>query len=86
MKKVGDVTEEEKEEIYDMFEKYNALCNLKNIISSHDEMYSKLVFELEKIEKEQNIWWKKKQKKYNWELQNEREWMIDFSSNEIYLV
>lgn len=86
MKKIGDITEEEKEEIYDIFEKYNSVWNLKKIVSQDDVLYDRLISELRNIEAIQNDWWKKAAQKYNWISESDREWMINFFSNEVYLI
>lgn len=86
MKKIGSVTENEKEEIYDIFEKYNSLCNLTKIVSKDDALYDRLILELKNIEEIQNNWWKEKEQQYKWISESDKEWMIDFFSNEVYLI
>lgn len=81
MKIVGKVTEEEKEEILELFEKRIALENLINVIDvSNENMYNKLVSDYGKIMVKFNDWWNNNKIKYDWKDESLR---INFETNEI---
>lgn len=86
MRVVGRVTKEEKDEIYDLFEKYNALCNLRKIVSTDDVLNERLQNELEDAGKKQSDWWNIMAQKYQWDSEPDKNWIINFLSNEICLV
>lgn len=86
MKKlVGQVTEEEKNEILFLFERRNGLSELAQIVKEDDSLYDRLVKDMgQTITKFQN-WWDTTAKKYNWESDPNGNWEIDFNTNEIFL-
>ncbi|PXX74498.1 CXXX repeat peptide modification system protein [Dielma fastidiosa] len=81
MKVVGQVTEEEKNEILELFERKTGLENLVNIIDpTNAVLYDKLVKDYGEITIQFNDWWNTKKKDYNWPDSIMR---IDFKTNEI---
>lgn len=85
MKKVGKVTLKEREEIYCLYEKINALKNLQLIVEI-PELKSKLERDIERIQCESDQWWESKSKGYQWESKENGSWMIDFNTYDIFLV
>ena len=85
MKMVGQVCEEEKNIIFDLYEKRNALVNLKKIIDEKDFLYLKLMKELEHTRQEESKWWEEKAVKYNWESRQGCVWRINFDNNKVFL-
>jgi len=88
MKKlVGQVTEEEKREIQQLFERQNGLNELAKILTAgNDELYEKLVKDMGKTKQNFQAWWDKMSTQYQWESHENGNWKIDFNTNEIYLV
>ena len=76
-KKVGQVTEEEKLTIQQLFERRNGLNELAKIVTSdNDELYEKLVKDLGETGT----------KFQQWESASNGHWEINFSTNDIYLI
>lgn len=88
MKKlVGKVTEEEKNEIQQLFERRNGLNELAKIITSGDEaLYEKLVKDMGETSTRFQNWWTRMAEYYQWERHEKGNWEIDFQTNEIYLI
>lgn len=85
-KKIGQVTEEEKIEIRQLFERRNGLNELAKILTHDDiELYEKLVKDLGETSTKFQSWWDEKAQKYNWERTEKGSWSIDFNTNEIFL-
>lgn len=86
-KVIGKVTEEEKNEIRQLFERRNGLNELAKILTSEDDaLYEKMVRDLGETSVKFQEWWDSKAIKYNWEKVENGSWSIDFSTNKIYLV
>ena len=84
MVRVGKVTVEERDEIRNIYEKINALRNLQLIVEE-ENLYKKVEKDLQNVEKEFDEWWGEKAKKYQWKSKDDASWIIDFSSNDIFL-
>lgn len=87
MKKfVGQVTQDEKNEIQSLFERKNGLNELAKIITEDNTpLYEKLVKDMgETVGNFQN-WWNEMAQKYQWEGQENAHWEIDFNTCEIFL-
>lgn len=87
MKKIGNVSEDEKNVISCLFEKKAALENLLKIIdrSEFSDMYRKLEDDYEKICTKYEQWWADTSEKYNWENCIGGYWSIDFETRDILL-
>ncbi|OSB15023.1 CXXX repeat peptide modification system protein [Clostridium botulinum] len=92
IKKVGMVTEIEKNEILSIFERENALKELKMTLEQNsleflieDALAHKVRSDLENMEKTFQCWWQDKGEKYQWESIENGKWEINFKTNEIYL-
>lgn len=87
MKKlVGQVTEEEKNEIQSLFERRNGLTELARILTSDDkELYERLVKDMGETFTKFQGWWDTKAQKYNWESSPNGHWEINFDTCEIFL-
>lgn len=86
-KKVGRVTERERDEIQALFERRNGLNELAKILTSDNtELYEKLVKDLGKTGSDFQNWWSKMAEKYSWESDEKGHWEIDFDSCIISLV
>lgn len=86
-KKVGQVTEEEKLTIQQLFERRNGLNELAKIVTSdNDELYEKLVKDLGETGTKFQQWWDAMSDKYQWESAPNDHWEINFNTNEIYLI
>lgn len=88
MKKIiGQVTEEEKNEIQSLFERRNGLNELAQILTVENEsLYEKLVKDLGETGKKFQDWWNRMGEKYQWESVEGGNWEINFETCEIYLV
>lgn len=87
MKKiVGNVTEEEKNQILSLFERRNGLAELSKIITADNEaLYEKLVKDMGETSLKFQQWWDAMAGKYQWEGSEEGHWEIDFDTCQIYL-
>lgn len=86
-KKVGQVTEEEKLTIQQLFERRNGLNELAKIVTSdNDELYENLVKDLGETGTKFQQWWDAMSDKYQWESAPNGHWEINFSTNDIYLI
>jgi CXXX repeat modification system protein len=87
MKKiVGSVTEQEKQEIQQLFERRNGLNELAKIITAdNDALYQKLVKDMGETATKFQQWWDRMYEKYQWERTENGSWEIDFKTNEISL-
>lgn len=87
LKVVGKVTEEEKGEIQQLFERRNGLNELAKILTADNtELYEKLVSDLGEIGIRFQAWWDRMSAKYQWEGIEGGNWEINFDTCEIYLV
>lgn len=84
-KLVGQVTEEEKNEILQLFERRNGLNELAQILKEDDSLYERLVKDMGQTATKFQNWWDTVAKKYNWESAPNGNWEIDFNTNEIFL-
>jgi len=86
-KKVGIVTEEERDEIQKLFRRHSSLADLAKIVTSDNvELYEKVVNDLGETNIKFQNWWNKKGEKYNWESADNGRWQINFDTCEIFLV
>lgn len=86
-KKVGIVTEEERDEIQKLFRRHSGLVDLAKIVSADNiELYEKIVSDLGDTNAKFQDWWNKKGEKYNWESAENGRWQINFDTCEIFLV
>ncbi|MCM1517038.1 MAG: CXXX repeat peptide modification system protein [Pseudoflavonifractor sp.] len=85
-KVVGQVTEEEKNEIQTLFERRNGLNELAKILSPNNtELYERLVKDLGETTTKFQQWWDTMSTKYQWEGTENGNWEINFQTNEILL-
>ena len=86
-KVVGQVTEEEKNEIQSLFERRNGLNELAKILTSDNaELYERLVKDMGETGTKFQNWWDRMAQKYQWESAEGGNWEINFSTCEILLV
>lgn len=86
-KVVGQVTEEEKNEIQQLFERRNGLNELAKILTAENaELYEKLVKDLGETGTKFQGWWDRMAEKYQWESAADGNWEINFDTCEITLV
>ncbi|MCR5361881.1 MAG: CXXX repeat peptide modification system protein [Bacteroidales bacterium] len=87
MKKlVGSVTEQEKLEIQQLFERRNGLSELAKILTAENEnLYQKLVKDMGETTTRFQHWWNEMSTKYQWERSENGNWEINFQTNEIFL-
>ena len=88
MKKlIGQVAEEEKNEIQTLFERKNGLAELSKILTvDNAALYEKLIKDMGETNIRFQKWWDDTGVKYQWESHPNGNWEIDFQTNEIYLV
>lgn len=87
LKVVGKVTEEEKNEIQQLFERRNGLNELAKILTADNtDLYEKLVGDLGETGTCFQAWWDRMGAKYQWEGIEGGNWEINFDTCEIYLV
>lgn len=86
-KKVGIVTEEERDKIQKLFRRHSGLTDLAKIVTAENvELYEKVVNDLGETNTKFQDWWNKKGEKYNWESAENGRWQINFDTCEIFLV
>lgn len=86
-KLVGQVTQEEKDEIQQLFERRNGLNELAKILTAdNDELYEKLVKDMGETGTKFQNWWDRMGEKYQWESVEGGSWEINFDTCEIFLV
>lgn len=86
-KVVGQVTEEEKNEIQALFERRNGLNELAKILTSDNaELYERFVKDMGETGTKFQQWWDRMAQKYQWESVEGGNWEINFSTCEILLV
>lgn len=84
---VGSVTEQEKNEIQDLFERRNGLNELAMILTAdNDALYEKLVKDMGETGAKFQNWWNRMSEKYQWESAKNGHWEINFETCEIYLI
>lgn len=87
LKVVGKVTEEEKNEIQQLFERRNGLNELAKILTADNtELYERLVSDLGETGLRFQSWWDRMSVKYQWESIEGCNWEINFDTCDIYLV
>ena len=87
LKVVGKVTEEEKNEIQQLFERRNGLNELaKRLTADNTDLYEKLVSDLGETGRRFQSWWDRMSVKYQWESIKGGNWEINFDTCDIYLV
>ncbi|CQR58672.1 MULTISPECIES: CXXX repeat peptide modification system protein [Paenibacillus] len=91
--KVGIVSEQEKDEILNLYERKTALQELfsslpclNNDIAEIELIYEKIVADLGKTTVKLEHWWSEKARKYTWKSSANGSWKIDFNTNEIFLI
>lgn len=86
-KVVGQVTEEEKNEIQTLFERRNGLNELAKIVTADNaELYEKLVKDMGETGTKFQNWWDRMSQKYQWESAENGNWEVNFDTCEITLV
>lgn len=93
IEKVGLVIDSEKEEIRKLFDRNLALNEIIPSLNSgllsneqKDELYEKVLIDMEKTNTSFQKWWIEKSIKYNWRSIENGEWHINFETNEIFLI
>ncbi len=91
-KKLGKVTEEEKNVIQGHFERKNALVELFKSLTDGDmqkpeshALYEKIVADMARTNGAYKKWWTDMRDKYGWEDIPGMSWSIDFGTCEVYL-
>lgn len=84
---VGSVTEQEKNQIKELFERRNGLNELAKILTAdNSDLYERLVKDLGETSTKFQNWWDTMSEKYQWEKAEGGNWEINFETCEIYLV
>ena len=84
---VGQVTEEERNEIQMLFERRYGLNELAKIVTADNtELYEKLVKDMGETGTKFQQWWNSMADKYQWESEEGGNWEINFETCEILLV
>jgi len=84
---IGSVTEQEKNQIKELFERRNGLNELAKILTAdNSDLYERLVKDLGETSTKFQKWWDTMSEKYQWEKSEGGNWEINFETCEIYLV
>lgn len=91
-RKVGSVTQAERDEIKKLFERKNGLIELfRSLLNISKEeleqsfLYERLVRDMGEVSTRFQAWWDEKSTKYHWESVKGHRWEIDFNTGDIYL-
>jgi CXXX repeat modification system protein len=91
-KKLGKVTQEEKDLIQGLYERKNALVELFKSLSDGDmqrpefhALYEKIVADMARTSGTYKRWWTDMRTKYGWDDVPGMRWSIDFDTCEVYL-
>ncbi|MDR1201030.1 MAG: CXXX repeat peptide modification system protein [Tannerellaceae bacterium] len=88
-KRIGQVSEQEKEEIRALSNRKNALIELSKMIEVNDAnrpQYEKLVKDIVEATICFQQWWNDMETKRQWKKHPAETWEIDFQTNDVYLV
>jgi CXXX repeat modification system protein len=86
-KVIGKVTETERNEIKDLFERKASLSELFKMADVKNlNVYNTIVKDMGKTSYELQKWWDEKSKQYKWETEKGFSWEIDFDNCDIYLI
>lgn len=86
-KKVGKVTERERDEIQALFERKNGLVELAKILTpDNNELYERLIKDMGDNSFKFQNWWNRMYEKYGWESEENAHWEIDFNDCSISLL
>lgn len=86
-KVISRVTEEERDEIQQLFERRNGLNELAKILTpGNDQLYERLINDMGETSTKFQNWWNRMAIKYQWENVNDGRWEINFDTCEIHLV
>ena len=85
-KQVGQVSEEERNEIQALHERKNGLLELAKVIGENDIIYEKLVRDMGVTSSRFEQWWSRMGEKYQWQSAENGKWEIDFNTCDIYLL
>lgn len=87
MKKLGQVSPAEMNEIKSLYERRNGLNELAKILTvDNTDLYEKLVKDLGDTSIKYQDWWDRMSQKYGWESKEGGNWQINFDSCEIFLI
>ena len=84
--KVGQVSEEERNEIQTLYERKNGLSELAKTMGDNDVLYEKLVRDMGITSSRFEQWWSRMGEKYQWQSAVNGKWEIDFNTCEIFLI
>ncbi|MBQ0090571.1 MAG: CXXX repeat peptide modification system protein [Prevotellaceae bacterium] len=85
--KVGQVSNNERDQIKQLFERRNGLYELAKILTAdNSELYEKLVNDLGETSAKFQNWWDTMSQKYKWKSCKDGNWEINFETCEIFLV
>jgi len=87
----GKVTQEERDEIKELFMRKNALAELFLVLGKLDSgsfnpLYEKVVRDMGETTHAFHAWWDNKAAQYGWKGAEGGNWRIDFQTGEVYLV
>lgn len=90
--KVGEVTEDEKEEVLMLYDRKSALKELFLTLGSpyltegeKETLKDRIIEDIAKVNSLYEQWWRDKREKYNWKSREKGQWLIDFRTREVYL-
>lgn len=88
MRKVGIVTEKEKDEIEELYDKKIAIEKLLSLATSNNnnDLYNKAIEDYTKVNKKFDKWWSDMGSKYEWQGDENGQWSINFDTCEVFLI
>lgn len=90
-KKVGTITEKERDEIQLLNYRKQTLTTLFRSLADEENdfnphLYDKMVDDMTKTEQRYDAWFRDKAKQYGWESGDGMSWSVDFDACEVFLV
>jgi CXXX repeat modification system protein len=84
-RRVGKVTESERDEIRRLVERANGLRELGMILDDGDPLHDRLIADSQRTANAKQSWWATMSRRYGWESVEGARWNVDFATREVWL-
>ncbi len=84
-RRVGQVTESERDEIRRLVERANGLLELGMILDDGDPLHERFVADRQRATEAKRRWWVAMARRYGWESAEGAQWNVDFATREVWL-
>jgi CXXX repeat modification system protein len=83
---VGEVTEEERDQILRLHEHRNGLEELTMCLDESDVLVQRVARDREETAARYSMWWSDTARRYRWESKPDLQWELEFSTRKVFLV